>query len=102
MMIHKRVMELTKGVRTGIVCKALIGVAISATYIVQAATLGTIVGLLYKRAAFSALFDSNYRYAACINLYKFRVWKKDYRHSKKYTQTAHLCKAAKTGTRIFG
>lgn len=55
MMIHKRVMELTKGVRTGIVCKALIGVAISATYIVQAATLGTIVGLLYKRAAFSAL-----------------------------------------------
>ncbi len=62
MMIHKRVMELTKGVRTGIVCKALIGVAISATYIVQAATLGTIVGLLYKRAAFSALLP----YITCL------------------------------------
>ena len=55
MMIHRRVIELTKGVRLSMLCKAVIGAAISATYIVQAATLGTIVGLLYKRAAFSTL-----------------------------------------------
>ncbi|MGP1454397.1 MAG: hypothetical protein ACTTJ7_01350 [Treponema sp.] len=41
MMIHKRVIELTKGVRVSMCCKALIGVAISAAYIVQAAVLGT-------------------------------------------------------------
>ncbi|MGP1529737.1 MAG: ABC transporter ATP-binding protein [Treponema sp.] len=55
MMIHKRVIELTKGVRVSMCCKALIGVAISAAYIVQAAVLGTIVGLLYQRVAFVIL-----------------------------------------------
>lgn len=55
MMLHRRVIELTEGIRTIIALKALLGVAISGTYIFQAALLGKIVGQLYVKEPFAAI-----------------------------------------------
>lgn len=62
MMIHKRVLELTNGVRVSIACKALLGIAVSGTYILQAVLLGMTVDLLYERSAFSVLLP----YTVCL------------------------------------
>ncbi|QOW60986.1 ABC transporter ATP-binding protein [Treponema pedis] len=58
MMLHRRVVELTAGVRFNILFKAMLGIAVSATYIFQAVLLGRIIGQLYGREGFSLIMHN--------------------------------------------
>ena len=58
MMLNRRVIELTKGIKCSILLKALLGVAVSGTYVAQAVLLGKIVGQLYSKEELSAVIQS--------------------------------------------
>ena len=58
MMLNRRVIELTKGIKCSILLKALLGVAVSGTYVAQAVLLGKIVGQLYSKEKLSAVIQS--------------------------------------------
>ena len=58
MMLNRRVIELTKGIKCSILFKALLGVAVSGTYVAQAVLLGKIVGQLYSKEELSAVIQS--------------------------------------------
>ena len=57
MMLNRRVIELTKGIKCSILLKALLGVAVSGTYVAQAVLLGKIVGQLYSKEELSAVIQ---------------------------------------------
>ena len=50
--------SLTKGIKCSILLKALLGVAVSGTYVAQAVLLGKIVGQLYSKEELSAVIQS--------------------------------------------
>jgi len=58
MMLNRRVIELTKGIKCSILLKALLGVAVSGTYVAQAVLLGKIVGQLYSKEELSAVIQT--------------------------------------------
>ena len=58
MMLNRRVIELTKGIKCSILLKALLGVAVSGTYVAQAVLLGKIVGQLYSKEELSVVIQS--------------------------------------------
>lgn len=58
MMLNRRVIELTKGIKCSILFKALLGVAVSGTYVAQAVLLGKIVGQLYSKEELSVVIQS--------------------------------------------
>lgn len=58
MMLNRRVIELTKGIKCSILFKALLGVAVSGTYVAQAVLLGKIVGQLYSKEELSMVIQS--------------------------------------------
>lgn len=58
MMLNRRVIELTKGIKCSILFKALLGVAVSGTYVAQAVLLGKIVGQLYSKEELSAVIQT--------------------------------------------
>lgn len=58
MMLNRRVIELTKGIKCSISFKALLGVAVSGTYVAQAVLLGKIVGQLYSKEELSVVIQS--------------------------------------------
>jgi len=58
MMLNRRVIELTKGIKCSILLKALLGVAVSGTYVAQAVLLGKIVGQLYSKEELFAVIQS--------------------------------------------
>ena len=58
MMLNRRVIELTKGIKCSILFKALLGVAVSGTYVAQAVLLGKIVGQLYSKEELSVVIHS--------------------------------------------
>nr|WP_255804872.1 ABC transporter ATP-binding protein [Treponema putidum] len=57
-MLNRRVIELTKGIKCSILLKALLGVAVSGTYVAQAVLLGKIVGQLYSKEELSVVIQS--------------------------------------------
>ncbi|UTY24595.1 ABC transporter ATP-binding protein [Treponema denticola] len=58
MMLNRRVIELTKGIKCSILLKALLGVAVSGTYVAQAVLLGKIVGQLYSKEELSVVIQT--------------------------------------------
>ncbi|WP_427193750.1 ABC transporter ATP-binding protein/permease [Treponema denticola] len=58
MMLNRRVIELTKGIKCSILFKALLGVAVSGTYVAQAVLLGKVVGQLYSKEELSVVIQS--------------------------------------------
>lgn len=58
MMLNRRVIELTNGIKCSILFKALLGVAVSGTYVAQAVLLGKIVGQLYSKEELSAVIQT--------------------------------------------
>ena len=58
MMLNRRVIKLTKGIKCSILFKALLGVAVSGTYVAQAVLLGKIVGQLYSKEELSVVIQS--------------------------------------------
>ena len=58
MMLNRRVIELTKSIKCSILLKALLGVAVSGTYVAQAVLLGKIVGQLYSKEELSVVIQS--------------------------------------------
>lgn len=58
MMLNRRVIELTKGIKCSILFKALLGVAVLGTYVAQAVLLGKIVGQLYSKEELSVVIQS--------------------------------------------
>ena len=58
MMLNRRVIELAKGIKCSILLKALLGVAVSGTYVAQAVLLGKIVGQLYSKEELSVVIQS--------------------------------------------
>ena len=58
MMLNRRVIELTKGIKCSILFKALSGVAVSGTYVAQAVLLGKIVEQLYSKEELSVVIQT--------------------------------------------
>lgn len=74
MMLHSRVLELTEGIRLRILLKALVGLFVTATYVVQAILIAQGIHILYSGAQWSKLVLIMTGIIVTIGLRAFLLW----------------------------
>lgn len=73
-MIHKRIVEMTQGVRKYIFLKGAIGIIISISYIIQAIFLGKVIAQMYQGSALLAMKNNLIVLASMLLLRIILVW----------------------------
>lgn len=73
-MIHKRIVEMTQGVRKYIFLKGAIGIIISISYIIQAIFLGKVIAQMYQGSALLAMKNNLIVLVSMLLLRIILVW----------------------------